>query len=301
MNNRIAIIIPYFGKFPEWFDMYLYSCSKNEFVDFIFYTDCKIPERIYSNTLFYQESFECYCRRVSACLGVEFAPKYAYKLCDIRPFYGEIHSDILTSYEFWGYADIDLVYGDLSILLSEYVLSRYDIISAHHDRLSGHCTIIRKNSKYHKMCWSLPEWETKVSSDQHYGLDEVDFSRKVYPELRIVASFYRRVLSLFNIDEYKYREVVNSVVRFCTRRFFKEFMTTLLPKDGQVWRYNVADNKVYSYDGRELPYLHFMFFKKTQYAETMQYWREGFWQIPSMLDYENYSGDILIDNRGITV
>ena len=78
-------------------------------------------------------------------------------------------------------------------------------------------------------------------------------------------------------------------------------MTTLLPKDGQVWRYNVADNKVYSYDGRELPYLHFMFFKKTQYAETMQYWREGFWQIPSMLDYENYSGDILIDNRVITV
>lgn len=40
--KKAAIIIPYFGKFPEWFNLYLYSCKKNPEVDFIFYTDCSL-------------------------------------------------------------------------------------------------------------------------------------------------------------------------------------------------------------------------------------------------------------------
>lgn len=29
LRYKIAIIIPYFGKFPEWIDLFLYSCSRN--------------------------------------------------------------------------------------------------------------------------------------------------------------------------------------------------------------------------------------------------------------------------------
>lgn len=37
--NQIAFIIPYFGKWPEWMDLYLYSCSRQKNIDFIFYTN----------------------------------------------------------------------------------------------------------------------------------------------------------------------------------------------------------------------------------------------------------------------
>ena len=31
---EICMLIPYFGKFPEWFNLYLYSCSKVKKIDF---------------------------------------------------------------------------------------------------------------------------------------------------------------------------------------------------------------------------------------------------------------------------
>lgn len=42
MKNKIAIIVPYFGRFQEWFDMYLYSCSKNSYG--VVLPDCALAE-----------------------------------------------------------------------------------------------------------------------------------------------------------------------------------------------------------------------------------------------------------------
>ena len=39
--KKIAMIIPYFGKFPEWINMYLYSCSYQKLIDFHYFTDCE--------------------------------------------------------------------------------------------------------------------------------------------------------------------------------------------------------------------------------------------------------------------
>lgn len=45
--QRVAIIIPYFGKWPVWMDFYLYTCSRQQNVDFLFFTDCGIPKTVY--------------------------------------------------------------------------------------------------------------------------------------------------------------------------------------------------------------------------------------------------------------
>lgn len=45
LRYKIAIIIPYFGKFPEWIDLFLYSYSQNAKlseeieVDWLIFTD----------------------------------------------------------------------------------------------------------------------------------------------------------------------------------------------------------------------------------------------------------------------
>lgn len=110
MKKRIAIIIPYFGKWPDWFNLYHYSCSKNAGIDWIFYTDCLIPLQNYNNTFFHSISFKDYCKNVSNKLGIDFYPDSPYKLCGLKPFYGFIHSDILVDYEFWGFGDIDVIW-----------------------------------------------------------------------------------------------------------------------------------------------------------------------------------------------
>lgn len=37
------IIIPYFGKFSNYFDLYLYSISRNEDIDFLFLQMLTLP------------------------------------------------------------------------------------------------------------------------------------------------------------------------------------------------------------------------------------------------------------------
>lgn len=73
-NYSIVQIIPYFGKWPEYFDLYLYSCSRNPMIKFIFYTDCPIPNKVYDNTVFRSVSYRDYCTFVGQKLGITFTP-----------------------------------------------------------------------------------------------------------------------------------------------------------------------------------------------------------------------------------
>ena len=45
VHASIAIVLPYFGKLPNYFPLFLESCRKNPTVNWLFYTDCEVlPE-----------------------------------------------------------------------------------------------------------------------------------------------------------------------------------------------------------------------------------------------------------------
>ena len=69
------MIMPYFGALPRWFDLYLYTCKKNSFIDFLFITDCKgmnVPSCNNIKVVF--ETFGDYCLNVSNRLNINFYP-----------------------------------------------------------------------------------------------------------------------------------------------------------------------------------------------------------------------------------
>lgn len=188
---KIALIIPYFGEWPAWFPLYLRGCELNPVIDILFFTDCKIPEMSPSNVYFYPISFEKYKTRVSEALGIDFNHhKRYYKLCDLKPFYGVIHKKELERYDFWGYGDIDVVYGNLKLLLTEENLLRYDLFSTQSIRLSGPFTIMRKNSRYTEMCLQFHDWKRKLEADENFQFDELEFSFKSVPYLRAIRFLY---------------------------------------------------------------------------------------------------------------
>lgn len=179
--NKICMVIPYFGKWPEWFSLYLYSCSKVGKIDFFFFTDCGIPKTIYSNTKFVEISYEKYCEQVSRKLNIAFHPLNPYKLVDLKPFLHLIHKEIIEKYDFWGFSDIDLVYGNISSLINDMSLLKYDLITSHSDRLAGHFTVIRTKSSYSLAYQRIPDWREKLSSPTNYGLDEKWLTLAVAP------------------------------------------------------------------------------------------------------------------------
>ena len=241
----------------------------------------------YPNIICHKVSFEEYCDNVSKRLEVDFHPEHAYKLCDLKPFYGFIHQDILEQYDFWGYGDNDLIYGNINVLINENMLNTYDVITTMSERIAGHFAIFRNNEKYLLLPFKCSQWKEQLLYAEHVGFDESDWVRLVLPEKRILTAIYKSLFKPFM----SYGKWVEMTYRLYSnkwnRKFTKEMFTTPIPKDGDVWTYDNKTGKIIAPDGRELPYLHFLFFKKTKYLETDKYWKDDYWNINKNCDFNN--------------
>lgn len=297
MKTKVAIIVPYFGKFPEWIELYLYSCSKNPFIDFIFYTDCDVPKRTYSNTFFHPISFNEYCDFVSKRLQIDFHPSHSYKLCDLKPFYGIIHEQELAKYDWWGFGDIDLVYGNLTKLVNEKNLKKFDLLTTHADRIAGHFTIMRKESKYTSECLRIKNWAAMLTSEDNYGLDEAYLTRNVLSigQKVLIKLFSKVIRYITTADSWQYwSDILARFTQITNRKVrMREYYTTFKPMRGTHITYNpiTSEIKVPLDQGSKITagggqlYLHFLLFKKTQYWKTDQYWKDGFYKIPQGYDF----------------
>lgn len=173
----IVLLIPYFGRWPDWFDFFLHSCRFNSDIQWVFYTDCHVPESIPINVRFNTISFVEYKSFVSQRLGIDFQPDNAYKLCDLKPALGYIHEEDIQGFDYWGFSDIDLVYGNLREYFTAERLAKYDLLSTHNRRVSGHFCLMRNTEKMRNAFKLIKNWRQRLADNEHYALDEGAFSR----------------------------------------------------------------------------------------------------------------------------
>lgn len=281
---KTAIIITYFGKWPEWSPLFFHSCGKNPIVDFIFFTDCGLPQTPPLNCKFINISYLKYCKLVSDRLGIEFMPERAYKLCDLKPFYGFIHAEELLGYDYFGYGDIDLVYGNLQQWLEPFYAGKKDVFSTHSNCVSGHFCLIRNVGRYTLKGFQIKGWKKKLLSLENKVLDEGAYSHKIMPRIR----FIRYVLDhFFGIKEFYKRQSILEKYSciFLKHIDAKELCTSPWPAFTDYWTYDCESGIVVDKEGRNLPYLHYLFFKQTEYwKENFDYWKEGFYQLPKPIN-----------------
>ena len=83
---------------------------------------------------------------------------------------------------------------------------------------------------------------------------------------------------------------------------FIEYFTTEIPKETETWTYFVGEGTLKKFpQGRDLPYLHFLFFKKTQYLKTDNYWKENFYKVPRIKDVAENHQNVCVTAQGISV
>ena len=75
-------------------------------------------------------------------LGIAFDAADPYKLCDLKPCLAFIHERDVADFEFFGYGDIDVVYGNIGKFYTEEIRERFSVLSTHPERLSGHFTVL---------------------------------------------------------------------------------------------------------------------------------------------------------------
>jgi hypothetical protein len=171
-QNQICIIIPYFGHWPAWIEYFFASCIYNKTIDWLFFTDCKIPTIQAPNLFFIDFSLKEFNSLVRTKLNLNTEINNAYKLCDFKPAYGMLFSEQIRDYEFWGYGDLDLIYGNISEFLSPVLLKDFDIISNHNNFITGHFCILRNTPKIIHLFKTGNTFKKIFTRNAYFGFDE---------------------------------------------------------------------------------------------------------------------------------
>lgn len=286
------MLIPYFGRWPEWMSLYLYTCSRNPMVDFHFFTDCGVPQVTYANTIFHETSFDEYLIRVKDTVGIVL-PMRGDKLPDLKPLYGRIHADLIREhgYQWWGFGDLDVAYGDLSALLSVIKDCRIELITTHIYQISGHFCLIKSGSKDYDDYHPSPEI-TKIIEGPWPGFtDEVHYSQEIRPKrLKLIDRLW------FAIG-LRLRWERNSFYTWMDRllpgkrlnAYYCDPSTTFDPIPGEKYTLDLSTLRWSMGKGHfqgcirprpNMPYLHFLKFKKCTNNRTGLHWPNGYYQIP---------------------
>ena len=138
--KRCLLILPYFGYFNNYFQLFINSCEMNTSIEWLIYTDDKANIKYPSNVHIKYCSFKEFKNKVDDKMGFHVSLDKPYKLCDIRPAYGYIFEEELQGYDYWGHCDCDLIFGDIQTVLQKLMNENWDKIFA-----VGHLSIY-KNS-----------------------------------------------------------------------------------------------------------------------------------------------------------
>ncbi|MFN7683277.1 MAG: DUF6625 family protein [Planctomyces sp.] len=176
---RVCITIVYFGHWPVWFSAWLRTCRENRGFHWLIFTDNVPPANAPENVRILHLSQQQLESRVSSMLRVPFVLSRGYKLVDLKPAYGELFSPELADYDFWGYTDLDLVYGDLAGLFTAEILNSHDVLSPSDRLLVGHLTLIRNTPRLCRLYRDCPDYLQILLKDSHEGFDEKGFHRHV--------------------------------------------------------------------------------------------------------------------------
>ena len=169
--KKIVFIIPYFGKFPKSFQVFLDSCRYNQEVNWLIFTDDTSEYRYPSNVQVVPMTFEHLLDRIKSKFDFSVLLPRPYKLCDYKPTYGYLFEEYIQQYDYWGHCDIDMVFGDIKKFITEEILNNYKKIF-----YLGHCTLFENTPENNRMFMKSIEgrerYKEVLLSDENQSFDE---------------------------------------------------------------------------------------------------------------------------------
>src|SRR5262249_55714381 len=114
-----------------------------------------------------------------------------YKLCDLRPCLAYIHEQEIAGFRFFGYGDIDVIYGNIRSFYTDQALACFNVLSTHPERLSGHFAILRNTHALRRAFLRIPNYRTLLEQPHHAAMDEKHFSAVFSPSANKPHGFRR--------------------------------------------------------------------------------------------------------------
>jgi len=196
----IAFLICWTGNYPWYFPYFLHSCRYNPDIDFLIFTDNQSEDLdLPVNVKIIPYSLEQFKINASKALEFEVAVESGYKLCDFKPAYGYIFYDYIKDYDFWGYCDMDLIFGNIRAFMTDELLNEYDVISARHDYLTG-CFALYRNNPYTRELFKKSKDYRKVFTDhRNFFFDETNFAFEAFEKGLHYSQIHTEVESMTHV------------------------------------------------------------------------------------------------------
>lgn len=245
--KSIAYIVPYFGKLPDEFNLWLHTCRYNSTIDWIIFTDDRKKYNYPSNVKVNYMTFIEFKKKIQTCFKFEIKLNNPYKLCDFRVAYGEIFEEELKDYDFWGYCDIDLMWGDIRKFITEDILDKYEKIG-----FQGHSTLYKNtkiiNRRYRDLMKDKSKVEYILNCEESKFYDE-NIINNLYKEHNI--SFYSKTI-FANISPLTYSFYLRY---FPNEMDYKNKHQIFLWDNGKLYRLYYFKGKI---NKEEFMYIHFL-------------------------------------------
>jgi hypothetical protein len=88
-----------------------------------------------------------------------------------------VFEDLFRGSQFWGYCDLDLVFGDLSPLLTSGRLEEADFFCADAGPVVGTFCLYRNSERMNNFAMVIPEYIPKLNSREYESLDEKELTK----------------------------------------------------------------------------------------------------------------------------
>lgn len=255
-----CFIIPYFGKLPNYFQLFLKSCSFNKDFNWLIITDDKTEFEYPINVKVIYSEFQDIRKYINEKLGMHVALEEPYKLCDLRPAYGFLFQSLIENYFFWGYCDLDEIFGNISDFIDEEILKNYDKIGC-----LGHFTLYRNSPDINSMFMHSLNGEelykeffsspTSCIFDEEWNDNNINAifreeGRKIYSKDISMNSTF--IQSPFQRVKFVGKDVPNTKRGFKTEHVIKNCL--YIWDQGSIFRFYIKNGRLIK---EEFGYMHF--------------------------------------------
>lgn len=183
--NRIAMVLPYFGRLPSYFNFYLKSLEGKK-LDVLLVSDLEVavaPTNLKRVRMTLKEVESLGARK----LAVKVVLNAPIRLCDFKPMYGHVFEDYLKEYDYWAFGDCDLVYGNaLNQFLDRVLAEQWDAVSCRSCWSSGSFFLMKNTDRMRRFYQRCVNWKEIAALERNsfVNFDEIG-SQKYYRQLRM--------------------------------------------------------------------------------------------------------------------
>lgn len=148
--SKKLLIMPYYGQFPNYFQLWLESIKKNPELELLLVTDANLDNYNMDapNIHIMTKSIDQLRQMIEMVTGSKINLNKGYKIKDYFPLYGEVFSEYIEDggYDWWGSIDADVILGNVNSFLKDKDLLSVDRIFG-----NGHFSLYRNTKKMNQL------------------------------------------------------------------------------------------------------------------------------------------------------